>query len=62
MLTKREKEIFNLLVNEYQTTEIAKRLDISPHTVSSHRKNIFQKTGTNSVLQLIKLGLEKGWV
>jgi len=62
ILTKREIEIFQLLVDEYQTAEIAEKLSISTHTVSTHRKNIFRKTGTSSVLQLIKLGLEKGWI
>lgn len=62
ILTKREMEIFRLLVEERQTAEIAEMLNISPHTVSSHRKNIFKKTQTTSVLQLVKFGLEKGWV
>src|SRR5690606_1371893 len=42
ILTKREKEILQLLVEENQTVEIAEVLNISPHTVSSHRKNIFK--------------------
>jgi|SRR5690606_22743891 len=62
ILSKREMQVFHLLVEEWQTTDIAQELGISPHTVSSHRKNIFKKTGTNSVLQLVKLGLEKGWI
>ncbi|WP_108424528.1 LuxR C-terminal-related transcriptional regulator [Flagellimonas amoyensis] len=62
MLTKREMEVFLLLVDECQTTEIADILSISPHTVSTHRKRIFKKTQTSSVLQLLKFGLEKGWV
>ena len=62
ILTRREMEIFRLMIEEYQTMEIAAILNISPHTVGSHRKNIFKKTSTNSVLQLVKLGLEKGWL
>ena len=61
-LTKRETEVFHLLVQEYETSEIAEKLHISPHTVSVHRKNILSKTQTSSVLQLVKLGLEKGWI
>ena len=62
VLTKREIEVFRFLIEEYQSSEIAEMLHISPYTVSTHRKNIFKKTNTNSVLQLLKLGLEKGWV
>jgi PAS domain S-box-containing protein len=62
ILTKREIEVFRLLVDECQSAEIAEILGISPHTVSQHRKNILRKTGTGSVLQLVKLGLEKGWI
>jgi PAS domain S-box-containing protein len=62
ILTKRERDVFRLLVEEYQSSEIAEMLGISLNTVGSHRKNIFKKTGTNSTMQLLKLGLEKGWV
>ena len=62
ILTHREKEVFRLMVNEYPSSAIAESLHISLNTVSSHRKNIFRKTGTKSVLQLIKFGLEKGWI
>lgn len=62
MLTKREKEIFQLMAQDCASTDIAKMLNISLHTVATHRKNIFRKTNTKSVLQLIKLGLEKGWI
>src|SRR5690606_14604172 len=62
ILTERETQVFHLLIEEYQTSEIANIMAISPHTVSTHRKNIFRKTNTNSVLQLMKLGLEKGWI
>lgn len=62
ILTKREAEVFHLLIEECQTEEIADILGISQHTISAHRKNILRKTNTNSVLQLMKLGLEKGWI
>ncbi len=62
ILTKREIEVFRLLVDECHSAQIAETLGISPNTVGQHRKNIFRKTGTGSVLQLVKLGLEKGWI
>ncbi len=62
ILTKKEREILHLLFEGHSSTEIADILCISLHTVNSHRKNILRKTNTNSVLQLMKLGLEKGWI
>lgn len=62
VLTKREIQVFRLLVEGCHSGEIAEQLCISLHTVKTHRKNILQKTDTKSVYQLIKLGLEKGWI
>lgn len=62
LFTRREWEVFHLMIADHSTAEMAELLFISSHTVSSHRKNIFRKTGTSSVLQLVKLGLEKGWL
>jgi len=30
--------------------------------INTHRKNMFRKTGTKSILELVQLGLEKGWL
>jgi DNA-binding CsgD family transcriptional regulator len=53
-ITAREKEIIGLIEKEYSNKQIADTLFISERTVETHRKNIFRKTGTNSVLGLIK--------
>jgi len=53
-LSSREIEIVSLIEQELSNKEIADRLFISERTVETHRKNIFRKTGTNSVLGLIK--------
>jgi two-component system nitrate/nitrite response regulator NarL len=53
-LSSREIEIVALIEQELNNKEIADRLFISERTVETHRKNIFRKTGTNSVLGLIK--------
>jgi two-component system, NarL family, nitrate/nitrite response regulator NarL len=53
-LTQREVEIVQLIEKELSNKEIADRLFISERTVETHRKNIFRKTGTSSLIGLIK--------
>jgi DNA-binding NarL/FixJ family response regulator len=48
-LTDRETDVLKLLVSGNANKEIADKLNISTHTVISHRKNISQKTGIKSV-------------
>jgi two-component system nitrate/nitrite response regulator NarL len=54
LLTDREREILDLIAQEYTNKMIAEELFISERTVETHRKNIFKKTGTNSIVGLIK--------
>lgn len=54
LLTDREREILKLIAKEYTNKNIAEELFISERTVETHRKNIFKKTGTNSIVGLIK--------
>ena len=59
ILTPREKENFHLLVQNYSTRDIAKKLNISEKTVRNHISNVIQKLGVESriqaVFELIKL-------
>jgi DNA-binding NarL/FixJ family response regulator len=57
-LTQREIEIIALIEKELNNKEIAERLFISERTVETHRKNIFRKTRTSSVIGLIKFAYE----
>jgi two-component system, NarL family, nitrate/nitrite response regulator NarL len=57
-LTDRELEIIRLIEKEYSNKQIAENLFISERTVETHRKNIFRKTGTNSVIGLVKYAYE----
>ncbi len=57
-LTGRELEIIRLIESEYNNRQIAEKLYISERTVETHRKNIFRKTGTNSVIGLVKYAYE----
>ncbi|MBR2678544.1 MAG: response regulator transcription factor [Bacilli bacterium] len=59
ILTPREKEIFNLLIDNYSTKEISEKLEISEKTVRNHISNVMQKLGVNgrasAVVELLKL-------
>jgi len=57
-LTQREIEIVRLIEKELGNKEIAEQLFISERTVETHRKNIFRKTQTNSVIGLVKYAYE----
>jgi two-component system nitrate/nitrite response regulator NarL len=57
-LTEREREIIRLIEKEYSNKAIAESLFISERTVETHRKNIFRKTATNSVIGLVKYAYE----
>lgn len=56
--TKREKEIIQLISKEFSNAQIAEHLFISERTVETHRKNIFQKVNTKTVVGLIKFAIE----
>lgn len=60
ILTNREKEVFELLVMNKTTTEIADLLKISEKTVRNHISNTIQKLGVKgragAIVELVKLG------
>ena len=60
ILTKREEEVFSLLVKNKSTKEIAYILNISEKTVRNHISNSMQKLGVKgraqAVVELIRLG------
>ena len=60
ILTKREKQVFELLIKSKTTSEIAKLLNISEKTVRNHISNAMQKLGVKgragAVVELLKLG------
>ncbi len=60
ILTKREKEVFEILVQDKTTKEIAEELFISEKTVRNHISNAIQKLGVKgraqAVIELIRMG------
>lgn len=58
-LTRREKEILQLLEQGLNGPQIAEKLFLSHFTVETHRKNLMQKMSVNSTQQLLKTAREK---
>ena len=59
ILTIREREVFELLIKNYTTRDIAEKLNISEKTVRNHISNVMQKLGvkgrSGAVVELLKL-------
>lgn len=59
ILTKREKEVFQLLIYNNSTKSIAEKLNISVKTVRNHISNVILKLGVNdrtqAILELLRL-------
>ena len=61
ILTDREMEILNELINGLDYKIIAEKLFISPHTVRTHITNIYKKLHVSNKAQAINLASRKGW-
>lgn len=59
-ITKREREVLSLIVKGLTSSEIAKRLYISPRTVETHRSNLMQKLDIKNTAGLVRYALEEG--
>ncbi len=60
LLTSREREVFELLVQEKTTREIAEVLFISEKTVRNHISNVMKKLAvkgrSQAVVELVRMG------
>ncbi|MCX7571324.1 response regulator transcription factor [Tumebacillus sp. DT12] len=60
LLTTREREVFELLVQDKTTKEIAEKLFISEKTVRNHVSNVMKKLNvkgrSQAVVELVRLG------
>jgi two-component system, NarL family, response regulator NreC len=59
LLTSREREILQLLVEGNSNKDIAGRLNVSPHTVETHRRNLQDKLNLHSFAELILYAVRK---
>lgn len=60
LLTGREKEILQLLAEGNGNKDISTLLNLSPHTVETHRKRIMQKLNLHSLPDLVLYAIRKG--
>ena len=58
LITRREKEVLNLIADGLTNIEIAQKLFISTTTVDSHRKNLLAKFGVKNTAALIKMAAQ----
>lgn len=61
-LSKREKEVLQLIVDEFTNQEIADKLFVSPHTVEFHRMSLLHKLKVKNTAGLVKKAIENGLV
>ncbi len=54
IITRREKEVLRHLADGLSSTQIAEKMNISPLTVDSHRKNLMQKFNVNKTVNLLQ--------
>jgi DNA-binding NarL/FixJ family response regulator len=60
LLSLREKQIFNLVLEGYTTRGIADLLYLSPKTVEKHRSNMCKKLGMSDPLAMMKYAIKRG--
>jgi DNA-binding NarL/FixJ family response regulator len=56
-LSDREREVFYLVVEGLSSTDIGRRLSLSPKTIETYRSRIHSKLGTDDVTDLIKFAI-----
>ena len=59
VLTRREKEVLELIAEGLTNAEIAKRLFISVTTVDTHRKNLLAKFEAKNIASLVRSAMQK---
>jgi DNA-binding NarL/FixJ family response regulator len=61
-ISKREKEVLKLIIEEYTTQEIANHLFISLKTVESHRSSLLAKLNARNSAGLVRAAIENGLI
>ena len=61
-ISRREKEVLQLIVKEHTTQEIADQLFISLKTVESHRANLLAKLSARNTAGLVRIAMENNLI
>ena len=62
LITRREREILKLIVDENTNQDIAGKLFLSLRTVENHRNNLLQKLSVKNTAGLVKVAIQEGLV
>ncbi len=62
ILTKREREILQLIAESHSTRDIASKLDISVKTAENHRTNLMRKLDLHDVASLTRYAINNGLI
>jgi DNA-binding NarL/FixJ family response regulator len=60
VLTRREKEILQLIIQENSNQQIADKLFVSLRTIENHRFNLQQKLQVKNMIGLLKVAIQMG--
>jgi DNA-binding NarL/FixJ family response regulator len=61
-LTERERQVYQMLAEGGSNKEIATRLELSLHTVETHRTRIMEKLALHSISELVLSAVRRGLV
>ena len=62
LLSDREREVLEMVAEGSSTKEMADRLNLSPKTVESYRKNLLQKLDARNTAHLIRIAIKEGLI
>ena len=57
-----EREVLQLIAAGHTTSEVAERLNISPHTATRHRANLMQKLDAHNQVELVRIASAQGLI
>ncbi|MGC4035663.1 MAG: response regulator transcription factor [Chitinophagaceae bacterium] len=59
LVTRREKEVLELIAEGYTNAEIAERLFVSVSTIDTHRKNLLEKFNVRNTASLVRIAMQQ---